>query len=277
LPPKNTSPTAKPPKRLSLAREWTFDESRRIGSEGGFGDVFEGQSEDGTPVAVKRIRRVTPGLATGEVRVAKALMTRNTAHVIQVLDAGNDAHTGDHFIVMPRAEESLQDRLDRDGPMADEEAMDVLMQVLLGLQEMQGIVHGDLKPANVLFHEGRWQLADMGIARLLEDGPSSLATRMFVSDEYAAPEQWRLEPASRATDVYGFGCLAYAVLSGEPPFRGPSQEEYCAQHLKMTPRPLPASPAVQALVQMCLTKERAMRPSIDTVLVLLRRAWTPHR
>jgi len=256
-----------------LSRVWTFNESKKIGTQGGFGEVFEGRGEDGEPVAVKRIRRVTPGLATGEIRIARTLMSRSNQHVIPILDAGKDALSGHHFVVMPRADESLQDLIDRDGPLVDEDAMTVLTDILSGLQEMKRIVHGDLKPANVLLHEGRWKLADMGIARHVDDEPQSLSVRMFVSEAYAAPEQWKFETPTRATDVYAFGCLAYTVLTGSPPFLGPSQEEYCVQHLKGTPRPLAASPAVRALVQMCLTKDKTARPSIDTALVLLKRAW----
>ncbi len=258
---------------LRLAQEWSFDESRRIGEPGGFGDVFEGTDSDGHAVAVKRIRRVAPGLATSEIRIAKTLKVRPSDHVIPILDAGTDEASGHYFIVMPRAEESLQDRLEREGPMVDAEAMSVLSDVLFGLQEMGGIVHGDLKPANVLFHENRWKLADLGFARNLDEAPTSLSQRMFISDAYAAPEQWNLDRATRATDVYAFGCLAYAVLTGEPPFPGPRQKDYSAQHLEATPRDLPASPPVRALIQMCMAKDRASRPSIDTALVLLKRAW----
>jgi serine/threonine-protein kinase len=268
-----TSSTRRPRTTIRLNQTWTFNEAKRIGTPGGFGEVFEGRGEDGTPVAVKRIRRVTPGLATGEIRIARTLMSRPSEHVIPILDAGKDPATGHNFVVMPRADESLQDLIDRDGPLADEDAKTVLSDVLTGLQEMKRIVHGDLKPANVLLHEDRWKLADMGIARHVDDEPATLSIRMFVSEAYAAPEQWRFETPTRATDVYAFGCLAYTVLTGSPPFLGPSQEEYCLQHLKATPRPLPASPAVRALVQMCLTKDKASRPSIDTALVLLRRAW----
>ena len=268
-----TTPTRRPRTTIRLNRVWTFDESREIGAPGGFSEIFEGAGEDGSPVAVKRIRRVTPGLGTGEIRIARSLMSGPGAHVIPILDAGKDDESGNNFVIMPRADESLQDRIDRDGPLADEDAMSVLTDVLTGLQEMKRIVHGDLKPANVLLHEGRWKLADMGIARHIDDEPATLSTRMFVSEGYAAPEQWRFEPATRATDVYAFGCLTYTVLTGETPFLGPSQEEYCLQHLKATPRYLPASPAIRALVQMCLTKDKEARPSVDTALVLLKRAW----
>ena len=272
-PNKKTGPTQRPPVVLQLAKKWTFDDSKHIGGGGGFGEIFEGKDESGLRVAVKRVRRVTPGLATGEIRIARTLMSRPSEHVIPILDAGEDPSTGLYYIVMPRAEESLQDRLERSSPLDDDEAMAVLMDVLTGLQDMGRIVHGDLKPDNVLFHEGKWKLADMGIARMLDEEPPQLSHRMFVSEPYAAPEQWRFKPATRATDVYAFGCLAYAVLTGEPPFPGPTQKDYCVQHLKETPRILPASKPVAALVQMCLTKDRASRPSIDTAIVLLKRAW----
>ena len=255
-----------------MTREWTFSESSRIGGQGGFSDVFEGEGSDGNKVAVKRIRRVAPGLATGEIRIAYLMMPHQNEHVIPFLDAGKDRETGDNFVVMPLAEESLEDLLDR-GPMTDEDAMRVLLDVLTGLKEMKHVVHGDVKPANVLLHEGKWKLADLGIARHVDDAPSSLNIRLFFSEAYGAPEQWRLETPTRATDVYAFGCLTYAVLSGIPPFLGPSQEAYCLQHLKATPPPLPASAAVRALAQMCLAKDRAARPSVDTASVLLKRAW----
>lgn len=258
---------------IRLARVWTYNPGRRIGLPGGFGEVFEGRADDGSVVAVKKIRQVSPGLATGEIKVARRLMEVHPDHVIPILDAGHDAYSGDRYVVMPRAEESLQDRLMREGPLADTEAMAVLQDVLLGLHEMGGIVHGDLKPANVLFHEDRWKLADMGIARIVGEEPPEPAERMFVTEPYAAPEQWRFETATRATDVYAFGCLAYAVLTGAPPFLGPRQDDFCRQHLDETPRPLPASPAVRALVQMCLAKEAASRPSVETALILLDRAW----
>jgi eukaryotic-like serine/threonine-protein kinase len=258
---------------IQLAREWTFSEFDRIGTPGGFGDVFEGQGEDGAKVAVKRIKRVTPGLATGEIRIAYLLMPHKHEHIIPILDAGKDPESGHSYVIMPLAKESLQDRLDREGPLADDEAMRVFQDILTGLQELKHVVHGDLNPANVLSHEGKWKLADMGIARHLDDAPRSLSNRMFFSEAYGAPEQWRFETATRATDVYAFGCLTYTVLTGLPPFLGPSQEEYCLQHLKGTPRLLTASPAVRALAQMCLAKDRAARPSIDTAMVLLKRAW----
>ena len=265
--------TRRPPTTLQLSKAWTFRESRPIGTGGGFGDVFEGEGPDGEAIAVKRIRRVAPGLATGELKIARTLMTRPTDHVIPILDAGGDATGANYYIVMPLADGNLQERLDNEGPMVDEDAMAALQDVLSGLAEMGSIVHGDLKPANVLLHEGRWKLADMGISRSLDEAPSPSSTRMFVSAPYAAPEQWRFQAPTRATDVYAFGCLAYAVLTGEPPFLGPTKEDLCVQHLSAAPRPLPASPPVRALLQMCLAKDRALRPSVETALVLLRRAW----
>ena len=269
-----TVPIDYPRTSIRMSQAWTFDESRRIGTGGGVGDVFEGWDPDGSPVAVKRIRLDKKGLVTGEVRTARKVMAEHPEHVIRILDAGTDELSRDYFVIMPRAKESLQHRLDQDGPMVDEDAMGVLCDVLLGLSEMDDVVHGDLKPGNVLLHDNKWQLSDMGLARLMPHTAEPRPEPVSGNEAYTAPEQWQAQSPTRATDVYAFGCLAYAVLTGQPPFPGPTRADYHRQHLNETPRPLPASAPVQALIQMCLTKERGARPSIGTALVLLRRAWS---
>ena len=260
-------------REIRLSAVWRYAPTRPIGLPGGFGEVFEGYAEDGSAVAVKKIRVATPGLATGEIRVAKHLMTSHPDHVIPILDAGFDLLTAERFIVMPRAELSLQELLDSGGALSDPEAMTILEDVLLALTEIGDIVHGDLKPANVLRHEGRWKLADMGIARLAAELPVVSEDRLFATEAYAAPEQWRFEPATAATDIYAFGCLAYAVLTGAPPFPGPTQADYCAQHLEESPRALTAAPAVQTLIGRCLSKTASARPSAEAALDSLRLAW----
>lgn len=257
---------------LRLGREWILDESRKLKAPGAFSDLFHGEDAEGEPVVIKRIRPFAPELADAEVAIAKRLMTEAPSHIIPILDAGRDPLSGAHFVVMRLAEQSLEERIGESGALAPAEAFVVFADVLTGLQEMGRIAHGDLKPGNILLHEGRWKLADMGIAHMMDDGPPGRPSRMFASAPYAAPEQWRFEATTRATDLYAFGCLAYAVLTGEPPFPGPQQEDYCVQHLSATPADLPASAPIRALVQMCMAKEREGRPSIETARTLLRRA-----
>lgn len=277
MPPNRTVPIDRPLTAIRLAKEWALDETRSIGVEEDFVDILDGWASDGAPVTIRRILRKGSSLFKDEVTAARALMAEHPEHVLPILDAGTDAITGNHYIVMPSAEHCLSDRLNRDGPMVDEDAMAVLCDVLLGLNEMRDSIHGDLRPANVMFHESKWQLADLALARAMAARSAEAPSGRVFSEPFAAPEQWRHEAASRATDVYAFGCLAYAVLTGRPPFHGPTRDDYRLQHLSEMPRALPAAAPVQALVQMCLNKIRGSRPSIDTALVLVRRAWSKHR
>jgi serine/threonine protein kinase len=68
--------------------------------------------------------------------------------------------------------------------------------------------------------DGRWCLADFGISRYAEATTAPDTRKLAWTPAYAAPEQWRAEPASAATDVYALGVIAYELLAGIRPFRG---------------------------------------------------------
>ncbi len=154
------------------AGEWEYDADSPLGSPGGFGTVFAGTGEKHGPVAVKRLHVDVNQAAHRELRIANELMGRPLKHVIPVLDAGKDAESGFYFVVMLRAEESLQQEIDARGAVADGEAIRILHDVAAALAEVTEIVHRDLKPANVLYHEKLWKVADFGIARFVEESTS---------------------------------------------------------------------------------------------------------
>ena len=104
--------------------------------------------------------------------IAGELAGRQFENVLAPIDSGQDADTGTYYLLMPRAEKSLDDHLESRGVIPANEAVGMLMQIATGLQEIPEIVHRDLKPANVLFHEGRWKIADFGIARFVEESTS---------------------------------------------------------------------------------------------------------
>jgi len=133
----------------------------------GFGDVFKGWGEQQNVVAVKQLKITANEAAHRELRIVDELLQRPLAHIIPMLDDGQDAESGLYYIVMACAERSLQDEINRVGPLPETDAVRILRDIVTGLAEVQDIAHRDLKPANVLFHEGRWKLADFGIARLL--------------------------------------------------------------------------------------------------------------
>lgn len=259
-------PTIKLPKGM-----WTYDPEQPLGPEGGFGEVFLGASADGKPVAVKRLKLTAAGAAHRELQIAEVLAQKKFKHVMPVYDWGQDAESDYYFVVMPQAKHSLQQRLDNNGVFdSPSNAAAVLREIALGLLEVENLVHRDLKPGNVLWYESSWRVADFGIARFVEESTSSRTLKDCLSAPYAAPEQWRLERATSATDVYALGCTGYAVLTARPPFPGPSQEDYQEQHLHATPPPVPhCEPRLQSSLTMMLRKTPDARPSLARVVQLL--------
>ncbi len=137
---------------------------------------------------------------------------------------------------------------------------------------MSHIVHRDLKPANVLLREGRWNVADFGIARFVEDSTSARTLKDCLSPQFAAPEQWRYERSTGATDVYALGGVLHVMLTGRPPFDG-SAVALQEMHLSAVPPEIPSeSGQLKALVSMMLRKTPAARPSLSRVQTLLTQA-----
>ena len=83
------------------------------------------------------------------------------------------------------------------------------------------MVHRDLKPENVLFLDGHWCVADFGISRYAEASTAPDTRKYALTPAYAAPERWRNEHATSATDVYSLGVIAFELLTGARPFPGP--------------------------------------------------------
>lgn len=250
--------------------QWSYDESAPLGPEGGFGIVYAGEGRDIGPVAVKRLKVAAADAAHRELRIAGELAGKALPHVIPTYDAGEDADSGSYFVVMAKAERSLQDELRSRKTFDDTAAMDVLAQIAQGLSDVGQLVHRDLKPGNVLLHDGVWKVADFGIARFIEESTSLNTLKDCLSPQYAAPEQWRMERASGATDVYALGCIGYALLTGKPPFSGPLVENFSRQHQHDEPPTLDGHDGrLRSLLLMTLRKTPDTRPGIARVIALL--------
>ncbi len=252
--------------------QWQYDPDKLLGPPGGFGAVYAGSSAEHGSVAVKKLKLEVRDAAHREMRITQELANRKLAHVMPILDAGKDAETDLYFVVMPQAERSLQEELGDAGTRADPDAADVMLQVAQGLSEVPDITHRDLKPPNILFHAGKWKVADFGIARFVEESTSLQTLKKYRTPDYAAPEQWRLERSTGATDIYALGCIGYALLTGRGPFPGPSIEDFQSQHLHTPPPSLPGhDPRLCSLLTIMLRKVPGTRPSLDRVEYLLRR------
>jgi serine/threonine-protein kinase len=164
-------------------------------------------------------------------------------HIMPLFDSGRVE--GTVFFVMPYVQgESLRARLNRESQLPIADAVRIAAEIASGLDyaHRQGVIHRDIKPDNVLFHDGRALLADFGIALAWsdEDGKGrltkagvSLGTPQYMSPEQASGEH-KLGPRS---DVYSLGAVLYEMLVGHPPFVGPSVQAVLAQVIADDPRP----------------------------------------
>jgi serine/threonine protein kinase len=166
--------------------------------------------------------------------------------------------------------ESLGARLRREGRIAPERARQLLTELALVLEyaHREGIVHRDLKPENILLESGteRPLLTDFGVALICSADPSpDEVRRAFGTPQYMSPEQAAGEvDLDGRSDIYSLGVLAYAMLTGDVPFDGPSFGTIAAQHIATPHEPLaevaPHVPKPLAeVVEWCLEKERTAR------------------
>lgn len=252
-----------------------YDPAKPLGKRGGFGQVFAGLTAEGVEVAVKKLHVSAADAAHRELKIAEEFKGRTFQHVIQFIDSGVDADTGDYFVIMPRAKHSLQAAIESSGPFSTNDTASILLQIVLGLIEADDIVHRDLKPDNVLFHDAKWKVADFGIARFTEEATSSNTLKDCLSPHYAAPEQWRFERSTHATDVYALGCVAFCLLTGNPPFTTNPVEEHQRAPVPSFPCD---DPRISSLVNMMLRKLPPTRPELNRVKNLLSDITaTPHQ
>lgn len=243
--------------------EWEYDDACPLGKAGGFGEVFRGRGADGD-IAVKRLKLNATQAAHRELTIGQQLKQRSLFHVVQIIDAGQDSESDRYFLVMPVCEFSLQDKIDEvNGAVDMGTASAAISAIITGLSEVKDITHRDLKPANVLFHDGKWKIADFGIAKFVEDSTSIETLRNSLTPTYAAPEQWRGDRPTTATDIYALGCIIHALFVGQPPFLG-SIDDIRESHLHSASPPIAAlPPRFSAFVSHMLRKPPNARPTLE--------------
>ncbi|HEX9112679.1 MAG TPA: protein kinase [Terriglobales bacterium] len=252
--------------------------------EGGMGAVYKAEDRElGRTVALKVIR---PELASNpsilqrfkqEILLASKVTDRN---IIRIYDLG-DAD-GVKFITMEFVEgEDLRHLLQRQGKLPVAEAVDIMEQVVSGLQaaHRMGIIHRDLKPGNIMrATDGRVLVMDFGLARSLGSDGMTRTGMMLGTMEYMSPEQAQAKALDARSDIFTVGLILYELLTGIMPYQA---ESAIASLLKRTQqRALPVSdidknvPGVLSnIVSKCLEREPALRyQSADELLNDLR-AW----
>ena len=250
--------------------EWKYDPTRPLGPEGGFGEVFFGESADGKSAAIKRLKITASAAAHRELKVADWIGKKSFSHIMPCYDSGQDSESDMYFVVMPQAELSLETRIQQEGLLGNSESAKILLEIVNGLIEAGELVHRDMKPGNILYYESSWYIGDFGIAMFVEESTSLRTLKACLSPPYSAPEQWNYERATHATDAYALGCIGYTLLTGKPPFSGPTTADYKSQHLHDEPPPLSQSnPLLKSLLVMMLRKIPVSRPSLVRIAKIL--------
>jgi serine/threonine protein kinase len=239
---------------------------RRLGS-GGMAEVVEARDHRlGRSVAIKRLRT---DLADPSARARfhrEAMTAAALAHpnIVAVYDVGEVR--GAPYIVMELIDgESLAARIAADGALDPADAVDVTEQLLgaLGAAHSRGLVHRDVKPANVLLtRDGTVKLADFGIAQALASTSSLTQTGQVIgTPRYLSPEQAMGAPASPQSDLYAAGLVLYEMLTGASPFAGDSPAALAAAHQQATvPRILDLQPRVSSTVANTIDRALAKDP-----------------
>jgi tetratricopeptide (TPR) repeat protein len=176
---------------------------------------------------VVAIKLLAPELASSSrardrfLREARAAAAVCHEHVVTIHAV--DETDGAPYIVMQYvAGQSLQDQIDREGPLGLKVVLRVGMQVAAGLAaaHAQGLVHRDIKPANILLENGveRARITDFGLARAGSDARLTASGTLAGTPQYMAPEQARGEAVDHRTDLFSLGCVLYAMATGKAPF-----------------------------------------------------------
>ena len=154
-----------------------------------------------------------------EARAAAAVLHDNVIAIHRV-----DQWHGLPFLVMPYvAGESLQQRIDREGPLDLEGTLRIAQQIAAGLAaaHAQGLVHRDIKPANILLDQGveRVAITDFGLARAADDAPITRTGFVTGTPMYMSPEQASAQAIDHRSDLFSLGSVMYSMATGVPPFQ----------------------------------------------------------
>lgn len=275
--PANTSSAATSGERqeeLTSGSEWDGHRIVRLLGRGGMGTVYLAtRISDGTQVALKLLARelaADPDFIRRFEREAKASQAIDAPEVVTVLGTGT--WQGTPYFVMQYVEGTdLATKLSGGFRFTLEDTRRFGAQAARALwaAAKKGIVHRDVKPANmILTRSGKLMLMDFGLARLVRD--ASAGTRLTQAGtvlgtaRYMSPEQARGETCDHRSDIYSLGCVLYEMLAGSPPFTARDIVGLLHKHVHEQPKPLrshcPDLPRhVEVAIMRCLAKQPAER------------------
>src|SRR5216117_889629 len=215
--------------RLTAALAGRYTIERELGA-GGMATVYLARDlRHDRDVALKVLRPELAAVLGAErfLREISISARLDHPHILTLIDSGESE--GFVWYVLPYVRgESLRNKLTREQQLSIEETVRIATQVASALEyaHRHGVIHRDVKPENILLHEGEAMVADFGIALAVLEGADDRLTATGLSvgtPEYMSPEQAAGEREVDArSDVYSLGAVLYEMLAGEPPHTGPT-------------------------------------------------------
>jgi serine/threonine protein kinase len=244
----------------------------QLGS-GGMGRVFLAMSAGGRPVAVKIIRAelaADPDFRSRFSREVSAARRVNGLFTALVVDADVDAQVpwlATAYVAGPSLAETIKDH----GPLSAKQVMALAAALAEGLNAIHaaGVVHGDLKPSNVLLAEDGPRVIDFGISHAAETAPLTHPGLVMGSPGFMSPEQALGKKVGPLSDVFSLGAVLAFAATGERPFGTGTPIELLDRVIHGTPNLDKVPPEVLPLVQRCLAKDPTERPSAAGLLAEL--------
>jgi serine/threonine-protein kinase len=250
---------------------------------GGMGEVWQGIDEIlGRDVAIKILRSDLAGDNAFQRRFREEARTAGgLSHpgIAAVYDYGESplappinetqetpVHQSEtSYLVMELVPgEPLSAVLSREAPLDVDRTLDLIAQTARALHaaHMRGVVHRDVKPANLMVTpDHRVKVTDFGIARPQDHEPLTATGQVMGTAHYLAPELARGHEATPLSDVYALGVVIYECLAGRRPFEGDNQVAVATAHLAEPPPPLPETlqPEIRRIVEISMEKEPGLR------------------
>ncbi|HEX3394520.1 MAG TPA: protein kinase [Acidimicrobiales bacterium] len=196
------------------------------------------------------------------LREAQAAARLNHPGLVTVFDVIEE--DGRPLIVMELVKApTLADLVKREGPLAEQRVASIGVDVLdaLGAAHREGIIHRDVKPANVMVSDsGHVQLGDFGIAAVIDDPKLTSSGNLAGSPSYMAPEQAENRPPTVATDLWGLGATLYFAVEGRPPFAEAGAIATLTSVVNTAHRPPERARALAPLLDHLLAKDPSARP-----------------
>lgn len=240
----------------------------RLLGRGGMGAVYEAEHlETGRRVALKVLGHSIDSPEARKRFLREGRLAASVSHPNSIYIYGTEEIDGAPVISMELAAGgTLRDLIKHRGPLPSREAVDVILQVIAGLETAHavGVLHRDVKPANCFVSpDGAVKVGDFGLSvSTLARGDSQLTASgvMLGTPSYAPPEQLRADELDIRADIYSVGATLYALLTGHAPFEGENAVQVVAAVLDKQPTPISnVPPGLAQVVMKCLEKKREAR------------------